>query len=783
MLRRRLTYPAAAIAIALSLVLTGLGIWAGQAIVSIMSRQLLERMTETVRHNVDDMISFGDGMSTRMVNEIARNDTPFDDPVALRRQLYGQVVDEPNVRWLACGNDAGGMTDAGRLADGTLVFLMTDGFHAGMYREYGASPDGQLGNLRKSGVYFDTREQVWYKTVKETGTRYWTEPYLGSVERLLGVGLSAPVFNKDGSFAGVCNVKLIFTALADFMKSLRIGDNGRAFIIDGTGQLIAASGGVSPVKLGTDGKEHRLHAVEADDPIVRETAAQLGQHDDLAGPSVTEPQVFSFVAPGQGRIYAAVERFAASGTLNWTIVSALPASDFMGPVYRAVYISVAFGVLAVIVSLAVGLWATRRALRPMTELTKAAQAIAQGEWQELPAVRRKDEIGLLAQAFHLMTARLKETLDGLRRSEARLEEAQRVAHVGYWERELDTGRIAWSDETYRIYGLTPGQGAITLPEMLEIIHPEDRQMWQQAVAEALSGGPRYDLEYRVIRPDGELRIVHSQGDVTGDGAGQPRRMFGTIQDITERKQATDALREVQMELAHVNRVTTMGQLTASIAHEVNQPIAATVTNADAALRWLGIQPPDLAEAGQALDRIIKDGKRAGDVIGRIRALIKKVPPRKDQLDINESILEVIALTRSELLRHRIALRTELAEGLPLVNGDRVQLQQVMLNLIINAVEAMSSASDAPRELTINTAREATASVLVAVRDSGPGLDPQSADRLFDAFYTTKSGGMGMGLSICRSIIEAHGGRVWATTDVVRGAVFQFTLPALPETVS
>jgi PAS domain S-box-containing protein len=783
MLRHRLTFPAAAIALALSLVLTGLGIWAGQAIVSIMSRQLIQHMTETVRRDVDDMITFGDRMSTRMVNDIARDDIPFSDPVALRRQLYGQVSDEPNVRWLACGNEAGGMTDAGRLADGTIVFLLTDDFRAGVYREYDASPDGRIGNLRKSGVYFDTREQVWYKTVKDTGARYWTEPYLGAVERLLGVGLSAPVFNKDGSFAGVCNVKLIFTALSDFMKSLGIGDNGRAFIIDAGGQLIAASGGVSPVAIGADGKEQRLHASEAGDPIVRAAARHLDQHPEIAEPSSAGAQVFSFVSPEQGRIHAAVDRFEAPGAINWTIVSALPASDFLGPVRRAAYFSVAIGVFAVAVSLVLGLWATGRALRPMTALTKAAQAIAKGEWQDLPEVRRKDEIGLLAQAFHLMTARLKETLDGLRRSEARLEEAQRVAHVGYWERELDTNGITWSDETYRIYGLKPVDGTISLAGMLEIIHPEDRSIWQQAVAEALRGGPRYDLEYRVVRPDGELRVVHSQGDVTWDDQGRPRRMFGTIQDITERKQATDALREVQMELAHVNRVTTMGQLTASIAHEVNQPVAATVTNADAALRWLGAQPPDLAEARQALDRIIKDGKRAGDVLGRIRALIKKMPPRKDRLDINESILEVIALTRNELLRSRITLRTELAEGLPLVDGDRIQLQQVMLNLIINAAEAMSSVSDGPRELRINTARDAANSVLVAVRDSGPGLEPQSSDRLFDAFYTTKPGGMGMGLSICRSIIEAHGGKIWATANVPQGAIFQFTLPAPPETAS
>jgi C4-dicarboxylate-specific signal transduction histidine kinase len=240
--------------------------------------------------------------------------------------------------------------------------------------------------------------------------------------------------------------------------------------------------------------------------------------------------------------------------------------------------------------------------------------------------------------------------------------------------------------------------------------------------------------------------------------------------------ASEALREAQTDLAHVNRVTTMGQLAASIAHEVNQPVSAVVTNAYAALNWLDAQPPDLEEARQSLAQIIMDGNRAGEVINRIRALIKKVPSRNDQLDINDAILEVIALTRSEFLRSGVSLQTQLAKALPLIQGDRIQLQQVILNLIINAVEAMSEVGEGSRELLIGTAKDASNAVLVAVRDSGPGLDPEGLSRLFDAFYTTKPGGMGMGLSICHSIIEAHGGRLWATANVPQGAVFQFTLP-------
>jgi signal transduction histidine kinase len=240
--------------------------------------------------------------------------------------------------------------------------------------------------------------------------------------------------------------------------------------------------------------------------------------------------------------------------------------------------------------------------------------------------------------------------------------------------------------------------------------------------------------------------------------------------------ASEALREAQTQLAHVNRVATMGELSASIAHEVIQPITASLTTALAALRFLNAQPPNLEEARQALGATVKQGNRATDVLERIRALIKKAPPRKDALEINGAILEVIALTRGELSKNRVSVQTQLAEGLPLIQGDRVQVQQVILNLIINAVEAMSAVSEGARELLISTGQDASGGVLVAVRDSGPGLNPENFDRLFDAFYTTKPGGMGMGLSICRSIVEAHGGRIWASRTAAPGTVLQCILP-------
>jgi NO-binding membrane sensor protein with MHYT domain len=259
--------------------------------------------------------------------------------------------------------------------------------------------------------------------------------------------------------------------------------------------------------------------------------------------------------------------------------------------------------------------------------------------------------------------------------------------------------------------------------------------------------------------------------------------FASVASLFERKRVEEALHQAQAELAHANRVTTAGQLAASISHEVAQPVAASVTNANAALRWLAGEPPNLEEARQALSRILRDGKRAGEIIGRIRALVRKEPPRKDQFDINDTILEVIALTRVELHRNGLSPQTRLADGLPPVQGDRIQLQQVILNLILNAVEAMSGPGSEPRDLLITTEKDEASGVRVAVRDSGTGLSPESVDRLFDAFYTTKTDGMGMGLSICRSIVEAHGGRVWATANQPRGAVFQFTLPREEETAA
>jgi C4-dicarboxylate-specific signal transduction histidine kinase len=287
----------------------------------------------------------------------------------------------------------------------------------------------------------------------------------------------------------------------------------------------------------------------------------------------------------------------------------------------------------------------------------------------------------------------------------------------------------------------------------------------------------YESEY--VRKDGS-RVPVLIGSAGFDEEQDQGVAF--VLDLTERKRAEEAFRKVEMQLAHANRVATMGQLSASITHEVNQPITAAVTYALAARRWLSAEPPNFREVDDALSLIVKEGNRAGEVVERIRALIKKVPARKDAVAINDAILEVIALTRTEAANNSVSVRTQLAEGLPRVQGDRVQLQQVLLNLIINAIEAMRDVGEEERELLISTLNEPDG-VSVEVRDSGPGFAPAALDHVFEAFYTTKPGGLGMGLSICRSIIEAHGGRLWASANLPCGASFQFALPAIANTAS
>src|SRR5882724_2638853 len=591
--------------------------------------------------------------------------------------------------------------------------------------------------------------------------------------------------------------------------------------------------------------------------------------------------------------------------------------------------------------------------RRAKELLRQARDELETKVQERTAELRRINDELRAEI-----AERKNAEGALLSSEARLKQAQAVAHLGSYEVDVLTGHTRWSDEVFRILGLDPASGSLTRQDFVErVIHPEDRDYATQRYDQVVHGGKAYQLECRVIRPDGSVRFVQNMGEPIRSAGGAVVRLVGTLLDITERRQSEDnlarlnrtlqtlyqcnqalvratdeqellqsvcrilvevgglrmawvgyreldaektirpvaqagydqgyvesvkatwadsergqgptgtairtgkpswtksiqtdpsiapwraealkrgygsnislplmsdgepfgaltlyaeepdafnertieqfteladnlaygvialrtreershaerALREAQAELAHVTRVLAMGELTASIAHEVNQPLAAVVANANACFRWLANPTPNLSEARDAISRIVRDGNRASDVIGRIRALVKKGDTEKTLLDINEAVQEVVSLTHSEIQKSGVVLKMKLAAGLPRILGDRIQLQQVILNLVMNGIEAMNAVTDRPREMLIRSCQHETDKVLVAVQDSGIGIDGQNLQKIFNAFYTTKSQGMGMGLAISRSIVENHGGRLWAVPNDGPGTTFQFTL--------
>jgi PAS domain S-box-containing protein len=369
--------------------------------------------------------------------------------------------------------------------------------------------------------------------------------------------------------------------------------------------------------------------------------------------------------------------------------------------------------------------------------------------------------------------------DDLRRSEASLAQAQQISRTGSWRWNVTTGVVSSSAELLHIFGFDPRATQLSYMTFMERIHPEDRPSFEQTIARAVHEESGFQWEYRITLHDGSVKHLQTVGrpDLTESGE---LEFVGTVLDITERKQAEEALRDAQADLARVARLTTLGELAASLAHEINQPLAAIAVHAVSGLRWLGQNPPNLDEARAALSYIARDGARAGVVIRGLRALVRKSGPQLTRLDIHDAIEEVLTLTRGELRRHGVVLRTDLSGGDRPVLGDRVQLQQVLLNLILNGIHAMATVTDRTRELTVSVARAEPARMVVAVEDTGSGLDPAIAPRIFEPLFTTKSDGLGMGLSICRSIIEAHGGHLWASPRAPHGTAFRFTVPMAVE---
>ncbi len=369
----------------------------------------------------------------------------------------------------------------------------------------------------------------------------------------------------------------------------------------------------------------------------------------------------------------------------------------------------------------------------------------------------------------------------LKRSEAFLAEAQHLSSTGSFLWRVATDEITWSEQTYRIFELDQAV-PVTFELIGSRVHPEDVLLFCEMIDRARGASSDFEYEHRLQMPDHSVKYLHvvAHGTRTQDGQ---LEYIGAVQDVTERRLSEQALGKVRSELAHVARVTTLGALTASIAHEVNQPLAGIITNASTCLRMLAADPPNVDGARETARRTIRDANRASEVITRLRALFAKQAATTEAVDLNEATREVIALSLSDLQRRRVILRPELADDLPPATGDRVQLQQVILNLLLNASDAMSGVDDRPRQLVIRTERDEGDRVRLTVQDAGVGVDSHSVDRLFEAFYTTKRDGMGIGLSVSRSIIESHHGRLWAAPNDGPGATFSFSIPCRPESVT
>jgi PAS domain S-box-containing protein len=383
-------------------------------------------------------------------------------------------------------------------------------------------------------------------------------------------------------------------------------------------------------------------------------------------------------------------------------------------------------------------------------------------------------------AFVLDLSEQKQAARALRRSEAFLAEGQRLSQTGSFSWRVATDEVTWSEQLYRIYEFEVGV-PVTLEFIRTRVHPEDVSLLETMVEQARSGRNDFELLYRLMMPDGSIKYLFAIVHATQDHA--ELEYIGAVQDVTARRLSDEARDEARAELAHVARMMSLGALAASIAHELNQPLCGIIANASTCLRMLEADPPDVDGAGETAKRTIRDGNRASEVITRLRALFSKRKFTLESVDLNEATREVIALSLSELQRNRVVLQSELADDLPTITGDRIQLQQVVLNLLRNASDAMVDVYDRPRQLLIRTERENADRVRLTVRDAGVGLDRPSMDKAFDAFYTTKSGGMGIGLSVSRSIIEKHEGHLWAAQNDGPGATFSFAIPLTPQSIT
>jgi PAS domain S-box-containing protein len=454
----------------------------------------------------------------------------------------------------------------------------------------------------------------------------------------------------------------------------------------------------------------------------------------------------------------------------------------MRRVQRRVFVIVpATALLTLLIAATLGLAITRSITQPLERLVEGSEALARGDFHHQVKISGDDELAHVGRVFNDTARRLRDLYATLQSSEDRLRLVIDTIPAHVWSARAD-GSVDFINRRWQESTGLPVERGLGW-DWSSIVHPEDLPKYVAAWEVALATGEPMESQARLRRGDGEYRWWLIRNVALRDEQGNIVNWYGTAVDIEERHRAEGALRQAQVDLAHVSRMTTMGELTASLAHEVTQPIAAAVLDANTCVRWLAHDPPEVAEARAAASRMVDDVRRATDIIGRIRRLFMKGAPQREWVDVNELIREMVVLLHSETTRYGVSVRTALAADLPQVMGDRVQLQQVLMNLIVNGIDAMKEGDaegdgegEGARELTITSQRGDNEQVLVSVSDTGVGLPSQRADEIFNAFFTTKEQGIGMGLSISRSIVELHGGRLWAAARSPRGATFSLSLP-------
>jgi len=416
--------------------------------------------------------------------------------------------------------------------------------------------------------------------------------------------------------------------------------------------------------------------------------------------------------------------------------------------------------------------------KPHENEARFRRSDGQYRWHLDRGVPLRDEDGNIVKWYGIVTdiEDRKRAEQALQRSEAYLAEAQRLSQTGSWAWSPEQDIRYWSDECYRVLSFDPRDGLPRFEDFFQRLHPDDQPGFRELIQTAIREKAEWEADYRIVHPDGPVRDIHVLGHPVLSTSGQLVEFVGTVIDVTERKcaeQEREKLRHLEADLAHINRVSTLGEMAASLSHELKQPITATISNAKACMRWLKRDKPELEEAREASERIVEDGRRAADIIDRLRSLYKKAPAKRELAEINEIIGEMVVLLRGEANRYGVSIRTSLAADLPTISADRVQLQQVLMNLMLNGIEAMNEMGGV---LTVKSELDQEGRTLISVSDTGVGLPAEVTDQIFSAFFTTKPQGSGMGLAICRSIIDSHGGRLWATANDGPGATFHFTLP-------